>query len=94
MRNIIEKLYEGDIRPIEEYWSIQEMDENHRLRIAECDQFTKDLNEIDADLMRRFTACMGHQAERLSAGTAGAFSYGFRLGVKMMLEILYDEKEK
>ena len=27
MRNIIEKLYEGDIRPIEEYWSIQEMDE-------------------------------------------------------------------
>ena len=94
MGNIIEKLYEGDIRPMEEYWPAQEVDENYRRRIAECNQLAKDLDEIDSDLMRRFTACMDHQTERLSEEPQAAFSYGFRLGANIILEILYDEKEK
>lgn len=94
MKSIFEKLYDGDVRPAEELYTTKEYRKNHKVGNSECDRMSKELEAIDSELRQRFSDCMEHQAERLSAEAPAAFAYGFRLGAQVMIEVLWDRDDE
>lgn len=88
MKSILEKLYDGDVRPAEELYMTKEYRKNYKVDSSEFDHLSKDLEKIDSELRKKFSDCMEHQAERLSAEAPAAFACGFRLGAIIMIEIL------
>ena len=88
MKSILEKLYDGDIRPAEELYATKEYKQNHKTDNTEYEYLFNELEKISKNLQQQFMACMEHQAERLSSEMPATFAYGFRLGAIIMIEIL------
>lgn len=89
MKTILEKLYDGDIYPNE---SIVSKDPDYRLICREA-------GEVRENLKKEFSKDYADRIERLgelnmqicSLESQESFFYGFKLGAKIMMEVMEDE---
>lgn len=92
MKRILEQLYNGDIFPAEQ--SNIEL-EGHKQKRHEqykhYEDFVEQLKKFSPPLEQRFIAIMDEQLDALPFDMAESFIYGFRLGARIMMEVLDDE---
>ncbi|MBR2948851.1 MAG: hypothetical protein IKC46_03205 [Lachnospiraceae bacterium] len=94
MSSFLKDLYYGKIIPednfspkFEEY---KEMRQQHNEHFTD---FVEKLKALDSSLPTQLLTILDEQAEAIPIETAEMFIYGFRMGAKMMLEVLIDPTE-
>ncbi|HJC23705.1 MAG TPA: hypothetical protein H9761_08385 [Candidatus Eisenbergiella merdavium] len=87
MESILQQLYEGKISPAEQY---RPRTEEHREAVERIlksrGEFARALKETDQALYEKFLRIM--EEDDLSFETGEMFIDGFKLGARMMLEIM------
>lgn len=61
-----------------------------RLHSEHYTSFVEKLKSLDSSLPEQFLTILDEQADAVPVETAEMFIYGFRMGAKMMLEVLID----
>lgn len=92
MKDILLSLYKGSINPEAQYHS--KCEEFKAARNKYCDHyddFVKALSKLDPALAKQFMDIEDEQLSMLPAEYSETFISGFRLGARMMLEILDDD---
>lgn len=88
MKNILEQLYNGEIRPAEQY---SPKNEDYRKRRREnytnYADFIELLGKLNPPLDNRFIEIMDEQLNTFPYENSAMFIDGFRLGVKIMAEV-------
>lgn len=93
MRKILQQLYNGQIRPAEQYHPT--LEKYKKMRKEHCQQyedFIKELKKSNTSLDKRFIQIMDEQLDTLPFETSEMFIDGFCLGAGMILEILYNNQ--
>ena len=88
MKNILQRLYDGDIAPYEQYRP--RMEEHLAVRDKLCrhyDTFAETLHAVDPALKQQFARIMDEQIETVPFESAEMFIDGFCLGVRRMSEV-------
>ena len=89
---ILQDLYHGKIAPEEHYKPlIEEFCAHQKKYYRHYDEFMK---KIGSPLDKEFESIMDEQLEMLPFDFTQTFIDGFRLGAKMMIEILCDHDQK
>ncbi len=91
MSNILEDLYYGNICPSEDYMTLLQ-NRNQSAREEQKEQFATFRSGLSKEQSDLFQKLMDLQLQALPMEHAAAFSYGFRLGAQIMLEILQPPK--
>lgn len=93
MSSLIHQIYTGELIPsehfrprIEEYLELR-----HRIIKDQAD-FIARLNAIDGELTRQFMNIADSMLREYPLESAEVFDQGFRLGARMMAEILMEEE--
>lgn len=94
MAGMIGKLYRGEITPAD--WTEIQDPEYKALRsrnLKAYGEFKKKLDEVSPPLVEEFVKLMDMHLEAFPYETEQAFTNGFCLGVKLMVEALTGETE-
>ncbi|MEW4411423.1 DUF6809 family protein [Clostridium sp. AN503] len=92
MQEILKQLYNGEISPAEQYLPF--MEEYKKLwkeQYQHYEDFVQELNKLSTPLGDRFIKIMNEQLETIPLELSEMFIDGFRLGVKMMIEVFEDK---
>lgn len=92
MKSILSALYNGMIHPAEQY--TPKAEEYQKIRRRNCchyEDFTKILQELDPPLDKQFIHILDEQVDELPYELSQMFISGFRLGARIMMEILQDD---
>lgn len=92
MSTLLKKLYNGEIFPAEQYDHFVE--EYRIIRKNQMDNYDNFIKKLGNPLDIEFIKIMDEQLDTLPLDFFQMFSDGFRLGAKMMIEILEDENPK
>ncbi|RGG65196.1 hypothetical protein DXD76_13380 [Firmicutes bacterium TM09-10] len=91
MKSVLEQLYDGEIYPAEQVnvrtEGYQQMRREH---YSHYEDFIEQLKTLNPPLDERFIEIMDEQLDALPLETAETFIFGFRLGAKIILEVLED----
>lgn len=88
MKKVLQALYNGDICPEDQYQPI--LDEYKKLREKQYKNYSDFIKKIGSPLDKEFEHILEEQAALLPLDFFQMFSDGFRLGVKMMIEVFED----
>ena len=92
MSKILEDLYEGRVYPSEQYQPITE--HYKHLRKEQQKHYDDFKKKIDSSLIEEFDDIIDEQCNAIPIELSEMFIYGFRLGAKMMMEILQENDTK
>ena len=88
MYTLLQKLYEGNICPAEQYQPLQEeykkMQQEHSQHYSD---FVQTLEQLDPPLDKLFIEIMDEQLSTMPLNFSSMFIDGFCLGAQMMIEI-------
>ena len=91
MKNILEELYYGNIRPDTRYYSQNsEFVELARLKTVNQDKLLALLNDNGKDLFEKYSEAQSDMEDMIRYSN---FTYGFKLGVLLMAEAFMDKEE-
>lgn len=89
MNKVLKQLYNGEIFPAESWRPSDEEFENLRKRQrTNNEKFITELNEISPELAKRFIIVLDDQLDMLPCEYEKTFVEAFRLGAKIMLEVM------
>lgn len=89
---ILQDLYHGRISPIDQYGPlIEEFSTLQKKYYRHYDAF---IEKVGSPLDKEFESILDEQLEMLPFDFSQTFIDGFRLGARMMLEILWDYNQK
>lgn len=89
MNTILQKLYDGELCPAEQVSSKIEKYQNiKRDYYNNYKNFAKKLKKLNPSLNKKFMAIMDEQLDIVAFEELEVFIDGFKLGAKMMMEIL------
>ncbi|MBR1822253.1 MAG: hypothetical protein IJ769_11625 [Clostridia bacterium] len=92
MSNLIHQFYNGELIPSEYFRpKIEEYIELMRQVIGQQSDFIARLNAVDTALTSQFMEIADAMLREYPLESAEVFNQGFRLGARMMLEILQEE---
>lgn len=92
MKNILLSLYQGKISPVEQYApKSEEYLKIHQAHLHHYDDFIETLAKLDPPLDKRFVEIMEEQGALIPYEFSEMFIDGFRMGAKMMMEILEED---
>lgn len=92
MKNILSLLYQGKISPIEQYApKSEEYRKAHQAHLHHYDDFIETLASLNPPLDKRFVEIMEEQSALIPYEFSEMFIDGFRMGAKMMMEILKED---
>lgn len=92
MNTILQQLYNGEICLSEQYSPI--LEEYKAIRKRHMEDYRGFIEKLGSPLDREFVKILDEQFETLPLDFFQMFSDGFKLGVKMMIEVLYSEDKK
>ena len=85
MGKLLKDFYNGNIIPIEQ---CRVKMENNK---EQCKRYEDFIEKIGKEFEEEFNIVLDEQFNTINAEVEEAFCYGFRLGVKMMLEVCQSE---
>ncbi len=89
MEKLIYQLYYGGFVPAEHYKPcLQEHKKLKQDQNMEVQDFYKKLDEVDSSLKKPFGRILDSQHEVLSFDIANIFTDGFKMGARLMMEIM------
>lgn len=89
MKKILERLYDGEIFPAEQInVCTEEYKTLRRQHYKHCEDFAEMLKKISLPLEEQFKSIRDEQLYMASLEMAETYISGFRLGARMMLEII------
>lgn len=89
MNTILQKLYDGELCPAEQVSSKVEKYQNiKRKHYYNYENFAKKLKKLKPPLHKKFMAIIDEQLDIVALEELDVFIDGFKLGAKMMMEIL------
>lgn len=92
MSNIIYQFYNGELIPSERFKPrIEKYLKSQRRIIDEQSDFIAQLNAVDAALTGQFMEIVDLMLQQYPLESAEVFDQGFRLGARMMMEIMQTE---
>lgn len=92
MESILSALYNGEIMPAEQCAARnRQYRELQREHCRHYEDFIETLNRRDPALAQKFIQIMDEQMEQLPDEGERSFAEGFRLGARIMLEVLRAE---
>lgn len=91
MNKTLQALYNGEIFPAEQY---RPMIEENVLRKKHQQHYEDFIQKLNNPLEKEFENIMNEQIDILSLEFSQAFTDGFRLGAKIIIEIYESEHEK
>lgn len=95
MKSILRQLYDGELYPAEQLCSqLEEYREKRGHYSSNYDNFLQKLSSMNPQLGEQFSQIMEEQMELIPYEGSELFINGFRMGAKMMLEILWQNDEK
>ena len=89
MRKILQELYECKIYPSEQYAPMTEQYKN--LKKQHQKHYTDFKSKLDSSLAEEFDTILDEKSSAITMELTEMFIYGFKLGAKMMIEILQQE---
>lgn len=92
VNTILQQLYNGEICISEQYRPV--LEEYKEIRKRHIEDYKGFIEKLDSPLDKEFVKIMDDQFETLPLDFFQMFSDGFKLGVKMMIEVLYSEDKK
>lgn len=95
MKSILQQLYDGELYPGEQLCSqLEEYREKRGQYSSHYENFMEQLSSLNPQLGEQFSQIIEEQMELIPYEGSELFINGFRMGAKMMLEILWqNEKE-
>ena len=91
MRSIIQELWHGNIIPQEDGRNnTKEMKELLGYMSRHHEDLEKSFTEEQKEIFEKFHDCW---SEYMSLGEAAIFEYAFKLGARIMLAVMYEQKE-
>ena len=91
MNTLLQQLYNGEIYPAERYRPlIEQYREMQKKQHCHYDDFVKELQQLQPPLHEKFIKIMDEQLDSIPLELSDKFIDGFRLGARMMIEILGD----
>lgn len=90
MDNIIKQLYNGELYPAEQFRPMQE--EYIKKRKSINSHYEDFIKKLGTPLDKEFINIMDEQLDLLPFEASDMFTDGFRLGARMILDILSDNK--
>ena len=95
MKDIFSELFHGKIIPAEQFVpKTKEYQEACKKYNHDCDSFEESLKRIAPALAEQFEGIWMGYVEISEMEQVAAFSYGFRLGVKLMAEAFRENEDK
>ena len=92
MNTLLQQLYNGKIYPAEQYHPVLE---EYKIMIRrQMENYDNFVQKLGNPLDKEFIKIMDEQFDTLSFDFFQMFSDGFKLGAKLMMEILDDKNEK
>lgn len=89
MKSVLEQLYDGEIYPAEQVnVRTEEYRQMRREHYSHYEDFIEKLKTLNPPLDERFIAIMDEQIDAFPLETAETFIFGFRLGARIILEVL------
>lgn len=92
MNTILQQLYNGEICLTEKYRPI--LEEYQAIRKKHMDHYKSFIEKLGSPLDKEFIKIMDEQFETVPLDFFQMFSDGFKLGAKMMIDVLYSEDGK
>ena len=92
MNKILEDLYEGRVYPSEQYKPITKY--YTHLRKEQQKHYDEFKRKIDSSLIEEFDDIIDEKCNAISIELSEMFIYGFKIGAKMMMEILQETDTK
>lgn len=92
MSTLLQQLYNGEIFPAEQYRPF--LEEYKVMRKKHMENYDSFIQKLDSPLDKEFIEIMDEQLNTLPFDFFEMFSGGFKLGAKMMIEILDSEVKK
>lgn len=92
MNTILQQLYNGEICLTEQYRPI--LEEYKVMRKKHMENYNIFIEKLGSPLDKEFIKIIDEEFDTLPLDFFQMFSDGFKLGVKMMIEVLYGEAEK
>lgn len=92
MKSILTALYEGKIYPAEQYSPrIEEYRKIHQEHYRHYEDFIETLSKLNPPLDKKFIKIMDEQLDVIPYEFSEMFIDGFRLGARIMIDILQDD---
>ncbi len=91
MSKILQDLYEGRIYPSEQYNPTTEY--YKKIRKEHQKHYNDFKSKLDSTLAEEFENILDEKCSTISIELSEMFAYGFKIGAKMMMEILQEDKE-
>ena len=92
MNKILEDLYEGRVYPSEQYKPITKYYKH--LRKEQQKHYDDFKSKLDDTLAKEFENILDEKCNAISIELSEMFIYGFKIGAKMMMEILQENDTK
>ena len=89
MGKLLKDFYNGNLIPIEQCRS--KIEKNKQLYKEQYKHYENFVEKIGREFEAEFNAILDEQFNTIKSEIEEAFSYGFRLGIKIMLEICQSE---
>lgn len=91
MNTILERLYDGEIFPAEQFHPVQKDYAKHQAKALEhYEAFSNELERLDPNLSKRFEQIMDEHSRIFAMECTSNYIDGFRLGAQIMIEVLHD----
>ena len=90
MNSVLDELYHGNLCPEEQY--VPQMEEYKAKQAANFRHYEDFLAQLDDPLRKRFVEILDEQYECIPYDTSQMFINGFRLGARLMLEVLAPQR--
>lgn len=95
MKSILQQLYDGELYPAEQLCSqLEEYREKRGQYSSNYENFLQKLSSMNPQLGEQFSQIIEEQMELIPYEGSELFINGFRMGAKMMLEILWQKDDK
>lgn len=92
MKSILSQLYEGEIAPMENFQpTLEKYQKKWQESLAHDSKF---VDKLDESMRKEFEILMDEHFDLFPLEMSQVFADGFKLGVRMMCETLYDGAEK
>lgn len=92
MSTLLQQLYNGEIFPAEQYRPF--LEEYKVMRKKQIENYDSFIQKLGSPLDKEFIKIMDEQLDTIPFDFFQMFSDGFKLGAKMMIEVLGSEGEK
>lgn len=92
MSTLLQQLYNGEIFPAEQYRPV--LEEYKAMRKKHMENYDNFVEKLDSSLKMEFISIMDEQLDTLPLDFYQMFSDGFKLGAKLMIEVLDGEDKR